>query len=75
MIASLKVGNKTKMMLPLLGVFDEEGCYEWAKVQWGRQSNGCKGLEYAGKATFLDAMKISKDIWDSDAKYARLVAS
>lgn len=36
-----------------------------------RQRLGCKGLQYGGKATLLNAMQIIKDIWDADAKYAR----
>ena len=71
MIASLKVGYKTKMLSTLLDIFDAEGGYERAKVLRSRQRVGCKGLQFGGKATLLDAIEILKDIWDADAKYAR----
>ena len=29
-----------------------------------------KGLDYGGKATLLDAMKILQPLWDGDNKYA-----
>ena len=53
MIASLKVGYKTKMLSTLLDIFDEEGGYERAKVRRDLQRVGCKGLMYGGRRLFL----------------------
>ena len=70
MIASLKVGYKSKMLMGLLDVFDAEGGFERAAVERARQRPGCRGLAYGGKATLLDAMELLKEIWDGDRRYA-----
>lgn len=70
MIASLKVGYKSKMLRMLLDVFDGEGGYEAAAKARKQLRRGCRGLEYGGKATILDAMMIIKDIWGKNQKYA-----
>lgn len=71
MIASLKVGYKSRMLESLLDIFDADEGFERAKALRDQQQPGCRGLQYGGKATLLDAMEILKDIWDADAKYAR----
>ena len=70
MIASLKVGYKSKMLMGLLDVFDAEGGFERAGVERARQRRGCRGLQFGGKATLLDAMQLLKGIWDGDGRYA-----
>ena len=35
-----------------------------------KMSSGMKGLDYGGKATVLDAMKILQQLWEDDHKYA-----
>ena len=70
MIANLKVGYKSKMLRMLLDVFDVEGGYEAAAKARKQIKKGCRGLEYGGKATILDAMLIIKEIWSMNQKYA-----
>ena len=72
MIASLKVGYRVKMLDILLSLFDAPGGYESASIARARQPRGMKGLDYDGKATLLDAMKILQPLWDGDKKYAYL---
>jgi len=71
MIASMKVGYRVIMMTKLLDLFDAEGGYEQAYCARRRQPKGCQGLDFGGKATLLDAMKILDTIWSADAKYAK----
>ena len=70
MIASLKVGYKTKILMQLLEVFDKEGGYEEAARLRKSTRKGCRGLQLGGKATILDAMYILDEIWKNDARYA-----
>lgn len=71
MIASLKVGYKAIMLGKLLDTFDSEGGFEGAAKERKQQKRGCRGLDFGGKATILDAMNILKEIWSRDGKYAR----
>jgi hypothetical protein len=70
MIASLKIGYKTVMLSKLLEIFDADGGYEGAAITRRTIKKGCRGLDYGGKATILDAMIILQDIWKVDSKYA-----
>jgi DDE superfamily endonuclease/Tc5 transposase DNA-binding domain len=70
MIASLKIGYKVTMLHKLLEIFDGEGGFEGAANIRKTIRRGQRGLEYGGKATVLDAMKILKSLWDCDGRYA-----
>jgi len=70
MIAALKVGYKTIMLTKLLSIFDEDGGYQSAFERRKKQPPGCKGIDFGGKATILDAIEIIHDIWSKDDKYA-----
>ena len=70
MIASLKVGYKTLMINQLLDLFDEEGGFELAGERRKQQRDWCKRLNFGGKATVLDAMKILHVIWSNNGNYA-----
>ena len=59
------------MLSLLLKIFDVDGGFESAAIAKLSQRTGCRGLEYGGKATILDAMLILKKIWDGDNKYAK----
>jgi hypothetical protein len=69
-IASLKVGYKLSMLEMLLTIFDVEGGYQQAAAARARQTRGCRGLQYGGKAHILDAMVLLDNIWGRDGKYA-----
>lgn len=71
-IASLKVGYKTSMLMQLLEIFDREGGYEEAARLRQSTRKGCRGLRLGGKATVLDAMHILDEIWKKDARYAKV---
>ena len=71
MIASLKVGYRTKMLEKLLAIFDEEGGYERAAEARKMIKAGCRGLDYGGKAHLLDASTILFELWSKDGKYAK----
>jgi len=62
MIALLKIGYKTNMLLQLLKFFDEVGGYKAAAEQRKSTTRGCRGLAVGGKATLLDAMWILNEI-------------
>jgi len=57
-IASLKVGYKTSMLMQLLEIFDKEDGYEKAARLRQSTKKGCRGLRLGGKPTVLDAMHI-----------------
>jgi DDE superfamily endonuclease/Tc5 transposase DNA-binding domain len=70
MISSLKIGYKLTMLSKLLDIFDQEGGYEGAAKIRKTVRRGFRGIEYGGKATVLDAMKILNDIWKKNGRYA-----
>ena len=70
MIVPLKVGYKTIMLNQLLDLFDEEDGFKLAENRRNRQRPGCKRLDFGGKATVLDTMKILHIIWSNNGKYA-----
>lgn len=71
MIAAMKVGYRIIMLTKLLDIFEVDGGYEKAALARELQQKGCRGLDYGGKATILDAMKILNGIWSVDGKYAK----
>ena len=58
------------MLKKLLVIFDAEGGYKSAAIACQRQSAGCIGPDYSGKATIHDSMQILDGIWNTDGKYA-----
>jgi len=71
MISCLKVGYKALMLKKLLAICDNDILYEEAVKAGKNARNGCRGLEYCGKAHVLDAMEICVEIWNNDGKYAK----
>ena len=71
MIAAIKVGYRVNLLGILLALFDVEGGYAAAAVARALVPTGCRGLDYGGKATILDAMKILNSMWERDNKYAK----
>ena len=60
------------MLKKLLAICDNDILYEEEAVKAGKNArNGCRGLEYCGKAHVLDAMEICVEIWNNDGKYAK----
>jgi hypothetical protein len=69
-IAAIKVGYRTHMLVQLLALFDEPDGFENAERARKRRRRGCKGLDVGGKATILDTMILLLKVWNDDSKYA-----
>jgi hypothetical protein len=69
-IAAIKIGYKTLLLQTLLAVFDEPGAFRNAQTQRNRRRRGCRGINYGGKATVLDAMNLLQTVWKSETRYA-----
>ena len=64
--AGLEVGYKVMMLKKLLTICDDQELYEEALKEGKKAGQGCKGIDYGGKAYLLDARDILISIWDSD---------
>lgn len=69
-IATIKVGYRTLMLVRLLALFDEPDGFENAEQARKRRRRGCRGLDVGGKATILDAMMLLLQVWTNEEKYA-----
>jgi hypothetical protein len=69
-IAAIKVGYRTHMLVQLLALFDEPDGFENAERARKRRRRDCKGLDVGGKATILDTMILLLKVWNDDSKYA-----
>jgi len=67
------LGYKYFLLKKLLSIFDVEGGFvEDAARRRARQPPGCKGVNYGGKSTVLDAMLLVNQAWSNDEKYGRV---